>query len=205
MNALKKLSFLFCLIPSILATAQSRKTNTETFRHADIAENKVAILPLSFSGDGNPVQMDEMKYRLQELVADFLDKSARELIIQDPIETNVLLRENELSDANIQSVSPKELAEILGVEYVVIGNVLQLYGDKITSINSQTNAKNKNQTNQNGVINSSQQIQTDVRITIYNDKGNRIFNQTRHSLLTTPNAYKNALHYILKRTPLYKR
>ena len=50
-----------------------------------------------------------------------------------------------------------------------------------------------------------QHIKTQVSISIYNETGDRIYTKSRESILTESDAYKFALQYLLKRTPLYNR
>lgn len=180
------------------------------------AENKVAVLPMPFIGDRNSTSLEEMKFRLQEMAIEYFQKQAHELVFLEPSVINSILRKNNISEERIKDYNPTELAEILGVEYLIIGNVTQLNGNTTTLTNNSSTAERKIKGGGNGLevkeknngssfSNTSENIQTDVAISIFNDKGEKIFSRSRHSLLSTPEAYKNALYFLLKKTPVYRR
>ncbi|HZF63750.1 MAG TPA: hypothetical protein VEZ55_04675, partial [Chitinophagaceae bacterium] len=112
--------------------------------------------------------------------------------------------------------TPSELASILQVEYIITGSVAQEKGNVNTSSNHQSNETRKiegkgnslqlqEKENTTGFSTTVQNIQTNVSISIYNDKGEKLYSKSRESLMMTTEAYKSTLQYLLKRTPLYKR
>lgn len=179
-------------------------------------DNKVAVVPLSYIGEGSASRMDQMEFRLQEIAIDYLRKSSRELKIQDATETNALLGKKGINSYSIRNYTPKELAEILQVEYVIMGTIEQNYADISTVTNdNRTGTRQieqrgngvsvKDRQNSTGFSNTHQHVQTNVRLTVYNEKGENIYTKSKHSILSTNEAYKNSLQFLLKRTPLYKR
>lgn len=199
---------LFAML-SLVARSQSntRKTN---------AENRVAILPINYIGDGNEVKMDEMRYRLQGLAHQFLRKEAVELKFQDPAETNAMLLKHGVTEQNIRQFLPAELADYLQVEYVLTGTVTEEFGSVITHHNNEvrrnTRANNypydrrvRVRETRTGSSTSTQSINTMIELNIYNDRGEKIFGRERKSLLSDAGTYKVGLHYLLKRSPLYKK
>lgn len=183
---------------------------------ANEAENKVAIIPLTYIGEVGTIRSELMVYRLQEIAFDYMQKEARELKFQDAAITNAILGKKGIDSYNIRQYTPKELADILQVEYVIMGTVEQSYADIITSNNTSRTRSGeftqrgngisiKEQQNSSGVSNTHQNVQTNVRLTVFNNKGENIFNKSKHSILSTNEAYIKSMHYLLKRTPLYRR
>lgn len=178
--------------------------------------NRVAVIPVRYVADGSNDRSDYMRTHLQEIAISFLGKSAVELKYLDAAEINAALLNNEISEDNISQYSPKELAELLQVEYVIMGSVMQDKGKVVTVVNGNANTKQtinrnsndvriKGKSNVHGTEVTTQDIETQVTLTIYNETGQKIYDQSRHSLLTDADAYKNTIRYLLKRTPLYKR
>jgi hypothetical protein len=179
--------------------------------------NRVAILPLTYFGEGSELKMEEMRYRLQGMTHSFLREDALILTFQDPAETNALLYKNGITGYTLRNFSPQDLAALLNVEFVVFGTVSQ----ESTGMHMVTNSTqvlsrrhyyrhphhgsrryarhNYSQTS------SRERINTTVDVTVYNDRGYKVFSKSRRSILTTMDAYRNSLHYLLKRSPLYKK
>jgi TolB-like protein len=183
------------------------------------SKNRVAVMPMIYIGDGNDDRSEEMRFQLQDIVISYLSKYAAELKLADATEINAMLLKNGINDDNIRQYTPKELAAILHVEYVIMGSVLQDNGSLVTITNNHTTHRQTieqrgrrdneiriiSRNNRNGSYVTKQNIQTNVSLSIYNETGEKIYSRSRQSIWTEPDAYKNALHYLLKRTPLYKR
>jgi hypothetical protein len=180
-------------------------------------ENTVAVLPLFYIGDASDQKTDQMPYRLQQEVYNFMVRNARALRFQDPSETNALLLKNGVNSETIRQYTNGELAALLQVEYLITGTVTQEEGD-ITQYatssstgntqvgkdrNRRVNVKERNHTN---VITSTNlEIKTSVDLAIVNHQGQKIYNDSKRSILSSVDAYRHALHYLLRRTPLYER
>jgi hypothetical protein len=178
-----------------------------------ISKNWVAVIPMQYTGYGNEERKDDMGFYLQEIASSYLAKSTVELKIMDAAEVNALLLKNGAIDSNIRRYTAKELAAMLHVEYVIIGSVLQDNGTVVTnSIMNKTKKadwwnggeyKRKENAHQQTVTN--QLVETHVTLSIYNEAGEKIYTKSRQSLLSERDAYKNTIHYLLKRTFLYKK
>ena len=182
-----------------------------------VTKNKVAVLPMGYIGEGTDERTEDMRFRLQEIAVNYLSKSATELKFMDPAEINAHLLRNGITHHTIREYSPRELAEALHVEYVIMGSVLQDKG-AIVTVNHNTAHRKKDIDNRghgdkkvrsrSNVFGSSvtrQHIETNVSLSIYNETGERIYAKSRNSILNDADAYKYAIEYLLKRTPLYKR
>jgi len=177
------------------------------------SKNKVAVIPMQYIGNVNAANKQDMSYYLQEIAISYLNKSAAEIKFMDAAEVNAILLKNRISDSSIRKYTIKELAALLHSEYVIMGSVLQnngnqvtnAVGDKIKKQRTWDDGDYKRRENYQQTVVTSQQVETQVTLSIYNENGEKIYSKSRHSILSEPDAYKNTIHYLLKRTPLYKR
>jgi hypothetical protein len=184
---------------------------------ASYREKTVAVLPLFYIGDGPDQKTDEMRYLLQKEVYDFMSKNARQLQFQDPFETNALLLKSGVRPETMRQYTQAELAEILQVAYVITGTVTQEEGminhythSTTTSSNrdgkdrdAKRNARERRHTNVHTT--TTVEVKTRVDLAVFNNRGEKIYHDSKRSLLSTADAYRHALHYLLRRTPLYER
>jgi hypothetical protein len=199
----------------------NEKKNPGVFMKPFQSNNRVAVLPLVYIGDGYDDRAEEMRYRLQEIAINYLHQSAVELKFINPAELNAILLKKGIDDRNIREYTPGELASILNVEYIITGSVVQEKGSLVTVSNHNTvrrqriddygrdrygrEARITRRNNSNSTSVTRQHIETHVSISIYNEAGETVYSKSRQSILTENDAYKNAIQYLLKRTPLYKR
>jgi hypothetical protein len=182
--------------------------------------NRVAVMPMTYIGDGNDERTEEMRYQLQDITISCLSKTAAELKYLDAAEINALLYKNGVTDQNIRQYTPKELAGILHVEYIIMGSVIQDKGNLVTISNSQTTRRQiidhrhhhhhddvriARRNNRHSSSVTKQNIETKVSLSIYNETGEKIYTKSRQSILSEADAYRNAIQYLLKRTSLYNR
>lgn len=188
--------------------------------------NKVAVLPFGYLKDqetSNPT----MQKKIQMETYTIFKKKAISLKFQDPITTNALLAKAGITNNNLEGFTMGEIANILGVEYVVQG-LVSIEKTSVTSFsNTTTNSKNKNKnkahvnkkghiigdiwntnnrkTNSSTFGSTTQNYATNITMNIYTDKGDNLFTQDHQSFWNTQNAYKITLNYLAKRTPIFKR
>lgn len=202
-NLIKSLAMVL-----IIASGTTAKAQTQAVFRLPVAENRVAILPITYISEGNDTRMDEMRYRLQTIAYQYLRSDALELRFQDPAETNALLLKNGITESNFRRFSPAELAAILKVEYVVTGMVSQDYAGESTYRRSEGrnyHRKGKFRRETNGYSRTRQELSTHIGFDIYNDRGENVYSKSRRSILSDVNAYRNGMQYLLKRSPLYGR
>lgn len=179
------------------------------------SKHRVAVIPLQYTGFGDDSRKEDMGFYLQEIAISYLTGSAAELKFADAANVNAVLLKNGIADSNIRKYTPKELATLLHVEYVIMGSVLQDNGNLVTHTSGDRTRREsgmnygdgdyKRRDNFSQSIITSQHVQTQVSVSVYNDTGESIYTKSRRSILSEKDAYKNALHYLLKRTPLFKR
>lgn len=174
----------------------------------NITVKKVAILPVSFAGEGNPLRMDEMKYRLQNMAFRYLKEKTVELNFQDPAETNALLLKKGITEQNFRQFTPKEITEILGVEYYLTAVVFQEQTVVATQKNTQREAycdKDGNGREKREQTRTRREMNTTIDMNVYTNSGENIYNKSKQSIWSDADAYKPCLEYLLKRCPLYKK
>jgi TolB-like protein len=199
---------------TINPAAAADKTKDEVQMAATPADrhNKIAVLPFAYLLDKKP-GADEIGYKAQDETFAFLGKYSAGYKFLDPRSTNAALIKAGVTKEKMRGYTMKELCDILGVEYVVEGTVLQ---DKSTQTsysngNASTTVKKeddkvKANTYGSTFSNTSQQYEMTVSLAIYNDTNANIFTQTRKAFFpTTDGSFTAPLEFLLKRTPLYSK
>ncbi len=169
--------------------------------------NQVAVLPFEYMNSGG-TRDDKMGLKVQSDCYSFLLKKTRQFSIQDPLTTNALLIKSGLSVDNLIGLTPQEMANLLGVEYVIYGTVVitqsGVYSSSANSYSGKSNG-NKYSGINFGSSTSSVDYNTNVDMKIYTDQGQNIYSETHDSFWPSENAYEVTLQYLIKRTPLYSK
>lgn len=169
--------------------------------------NLVAVLPFDYMGTGG-ARDEKMGFKVQSDCYTFLRKKASLFTIQDPMTTNALLVKNNLQVDNLIGLTPGEMANLLGVEYVIYGSVvINQTGVTNSSSNSYSSKSNGSRFNavNFGSSTSTASFNTTVDMKIYNDQGQNVYADTHDSFWPDENAYEITLQYLIKRTPLYSK
>lgn len=199
--------------PALPAEQRKNDQVTMTATPAD-HHNKIAILPFSFLMDRQP-GAPEIGLKAQEDTYGFLSKHAAGYTILDTRTTNALLVKAGVTHEKIMGFTMKEICDILGVEYVIDGTVMQNKGVQTssTSESSSTKVKRDGEDKVKGVSNygsnyssAAQRYDVSVSLNIYMDNNASIYNQTHKAFFSnTDGAYSSPLEYLLKRCPLYRK
>ncbi len=199
-----KIEFSSGRIQQFNAIKPNKKSENSMVNHA----NKIAIIPFIYVKDGVQRQNDIMEQNAQKEMYKVLLDHAGPMVIQDPNKTVALLRKNNVSDANISTFSIPELANILGVEYLIFG-VLSINKKGTTSYSSSYGSTHYSNRNAYGYRTSSTSTQVDyqttVDVNIYNDHGNQIFTKSKTSFFASQDAYPYTIMYLVKRMPFYTK
>ncbi|MEO4005972.1 hypothetical protein [Flavobacterium sp. CAU 1735] len=176
--------------------------------------NKIAILPFGFLMDRQPGS-EEVGYQAQQDTYAFLVEHSAGYTILDPRTTNALLSKNDITRDKMRSFTMKELCDVLGVEYLIDGTVIQNKGAQTSSSSGYSDTKVKRDDNEKvkGVSSyggtnsySQQRYEVSVSLAIYMDTNASIYNQSHKAFLTnTDGSYSGPLEYLLKRCPLYRK
>ncbi|PZX46922.1 hypothetical protein [Algoriphagus chordae] len=169
--------------------------------------NMVAVLPFDYMGSGGS-RDDKMGLKVQSDCYTYLRQKAALFTIQDPLTTNALLVKNNIQVDNLIGLTPGEMANLLGVEYVVYGSVVitqtGVTNSSANSYSSKSKGSRYNSTNF-GSSTTSASFNTNVDLKIYNDQGQNVYANTHDSFWPDENAYEITLQYLIKRTPLYSK
>jgi len=172
--------------------------------------NKIAILPFAYVRDGRQLKNDIAETKVQKQFFSLMNGHIGKLKVQDPQTTNALLHKNGVTDETFDNFMMPEIANMLGVEYVVHG-ILTINGQGSTSYSSNyssyTAKKDKQGTNKwsVGSTSSTLKFNTIIDLTLYNDTGDVVYAHTKESFWPTDDAYPMTLKFLLKRMPIYTK
>lgn len=177
--------------------------------------NKIAILPFKFLIDKQAGDED-LGFTAQSEAFAFLERHSAGLTLQDVNTTNSLLAKAGINNSNIRSFTPADICAALGVEFVVQSTVTINKGSLSTrgsGSGSATVKQNQGKSGNDTKVNSygsnysstTQEYESSVLLNIYNDTGNTLYNESRKAFFSGQDNYKNALQYLLKRSPVYRK
>lgn len=170
--------------------------------------NLVAVLPFSYISNVSEKMSDQMSTKVQADCIAAMKKKSGNFKFQDAVTTNALLAKYEISDANIASFTPDEIAHTLGVEFVVYGNVTVTRTGATSTNGNYYSGKNKGKKSTGytiGTGSTSTNFETTVQMDIYNEEGESIFTKSHEAFWQTNDAYLITLQYIIKRSPFYTK
>ncbi|MCX2452569.1 hypothetical protein OQX61_14930 [Pedobacter sp. PLR] len=176
--------------------------------------NKIAILPFTFLMDNQP-GAEQIGYKAQEDTYSFLSKHSAGYTIIDPRTTNAKLIQAGVTRDKMMGFTMKDICDILGVEYIIDGTILQNKGYQTSTSSGSADTKVKRDdaekvkkvsgTNVN-YANSAQRYDVSVSLHIYMDNNASIYNQSHKAFLSSVDgSYNSPLEYLLKRSPLYRK
>lgn len=170
--------------------------------------NKIAVLPFAIISNDPGMQVEDLRKFTQNQTANTVRSEYGTLTLQDPLTTNALLAKNNITNDNMDSFTPAEIAEALGVEFIIFGSVKVTNQGTTTYSSAGTSYKettNKNQTKGNifssGSSSTTVNYDTMVDLRVFNDRGDNLYSNSRHSIGTGTDAYKGSVDYMIRRTP----
>ena len=171
--------------------------------------NRIAVLPFVYVRDGRQVKNDINETKTQQEFFNLMQGHVGELKVQSPQTTISLLKKNGVTDETFDNYMMPEIANMLGVEYVVRG-VLTINEKGSTSYSSNYSTYNQKKPGKAdkwsfGSSSSTLQFNTIVDVTLYNDHGDVVFSRTKESFWPTDDAYTMTFPYLLKRMPIYTK
>lgn len=176
--------------------------------------NKIAILPFTFLMDNQP-GAEQVGLKAQQDAFSFLSNHSAGYTIMDPRTTNATLIQAGVTRDKMMGFTMKNLSDILGVEYIIDGSVIQAkgYQTSSTNTNADTKVKRDDAEKVKGVSSTSatynnavQRYDVSVSLHIYMDNNASIYNESHKAFLSnTDGSYTGPLEYLLKRCPLYRK
>lgn len=170
--------------------------------------NKIAILPVIYVKNGAQVHGDIMEEKAQAVFFQKLNDHAGYMVVQDPVQTNSNLKKSGLSLDELTGLTMPEIANVLGVEYVV-KTILTIdkqgertYTNTSGSVNKTTRGLSSYSSSSSS---STVQYKTTVEVSVYNDHGENTFSRSKMSLLTSKDAYPLTMGFLTKKMPFYTK
>lgn len=180
------------------------------------AHNKIAVLPFQFISNDPSMDANSLSNLAQNTTANSIREQYGNLILQDPVTTNALLAKKNIDQSNITTMTPTEVANLLGVEYVVYGTVnltnkgASTYGSSGTTYKERektdyNRGKSDERTKGSAFTSSSSsttiEYDTSVDFRLFNNQGTNLYSDSRHVFGSEVNSYENGINYMIKRTP----
>lgn len=180
------------------------------------AHNKIAVLPFQFISNDPGMDTNSLSNLAQNTTANSIRQEYGALTLQDPMTTNALLAKNNIDHSNISSMTPGEIANLLGVEFVVFGTInltnkgASTYGTAGTTYKERdktdyTKGKSDERTKGSAVTSTSSstkiEYDTSVDFRLFNNQGTSLYSDSRHVFGSDVNSYENGINYMVKRTP----
>lgn len=179
-------------------------------------KGKIAVLPYTFITNESALDPDAMSQQLQTDTYNSLRANTSSLQVQDPITTNSLLARQGLTHANLKVKTPKETAELLGVEFVIYGiaNVTSKGTSTFASGSTTYSGKETDKRDGKGEAAKSSgtayssnsatvlaNYNTKIDLSFYDDRGSSIYSQSRQAFGSGSDAYHATIGYLIKRCP----
>ncbi|WP_215224053.1 hypothetical protein [Echinicola shivajiensis] len=181
---------------------------------AEERRNKLAVLPFEIITNDEGIMVDAIRAQAQNECANSFRKNTSLITVQDPMITNSILQKHGIDYNHLATAAnPKELAEILGVEFVVFGSSdieykgTRTYGSSATTYKEKEKEKDRKNNETKGTVVSSgssstlADYDTRVGLKIFNDRGESVYSDSRDAFGSDTDSYTNSLSYMIKRTP----
>lgn len=168
--------------------------------------NKIAILPVIYVKDGKQVHGDIMEEKAQSVFFRKLTDHAGYMVVQDPVETNIKLKKSGISLDNLSGMTMPEIANVLGVEYIVVTILTIDERAATTHSSSNTNVKKSNRgLTTYSTSSSTISYSTTVEANVYNDHGENTFSRSKLSFFSSIDAYPLTMAFLTKKMPFYTK
>ncbi len=200
------------------STAAQDKSIGTVATTAEERKDKIAVLPFEIQTNDQSFSTATMSKQVQESCINALKAQSPYQTIQDPMITNNILAKKNLTSNDLSMFTPREWAELLGVEYVVIGSYsienkgTSTYGSGSANYNEKTkyDSKSNSDKTKGTTFGSSStyttvNYDTHVNVSIYNDQGEQVFSDTREPIFGGIDSYKSALKTLMKRSPFGRK
>lgn len=179
-------------------------------------KGKIAVLPFNYITNEAALDPVAMGQQLQADTYNAIKANTTQLELQHLMTTNSILAKAGLSHAERDLKTPMEIAELLGVEYVVYGTAsvtskgsstyqsgITTYSDKASGSKdkSKDSAKATGSTYTSNTATVKTDYDTKIDLSFYSDTGASIYSQSRQAFGSEADSYHNTISYLVKRCP----
>ena len=183
-------------------------------------KGKLAILPFKYVTNDASLPVEQYEELVQSHCATVFREEVKKLQVQDPMTTNTLLLRNEITQENMATFLPNEIAEALGVQYVVFGtfNITNKgttsFGSSSSSYNEKEKKeydKNERETKSKGTSStyssssSYTNYDADMEMRIFDDTGQTVYSRSHKPFSADPAEYDATLKWLIRRSPWGKK
>lgn len=190
----------------------SSESNLNKTTTAAERKNKIAVLPFTIVSNNTALTTEGMMEEVQNATASSIRKNTSQVMLQDPTETNAILYENNIGETEASKMRPAELAQLLGVEFIVIGTAKIDYTGSNTYGSTSTTYKDKEDKDRKSSrssgkestfssSSSTENYSTNINLKIFNDQGSSIYSVDRTGFGTNLDKYESTISYLIKRSP----
>lgn len=193
------------------ATETQQEVSTPVARQKSV--NTIAVLPVPYVNSETLASSEEIaKFAQNDIYSKLIDKSSNifPLTVQDLRTTNGLLRKAGIDYKNIDEIDILELEEILGVDNIIAAKVSYTMTENHQSntYNSGQKKYDNNKTKNENYSSTSENVQKIYKYHVYFDMykdGTKIYTQSRQPFFNVEDSWKDAVQYLLKRSPVYTK
>ncbi|MFD2826719.1 hypothetical protein ACFSYG_09555 [Leeuwenhoekiella polynyae] len=171
-------------------------------------KNKLAVLPFVMVSNDQGLMSEAMSGQVQQTAINSFKKNTNQVIVQEAMTTNAILLQNGLDPTSIKTMLPKDVASLLGVEFVVYGTAnIEFEGTRTSGLSSTTYKNDKDKDKRKGrelTSNSSTtttNYDTTIGLTIVSDTGSSLYSVNRNGFGSSLDTYEGTLSYLIKRCP----
>jgi len=195
------------------AAAPATTSGAGDVAYREIQPNTMAILPVAFYDKASGKVWEDHSKLAQSRIYDFFEDDLSKiapLTLQDTRNTNAYLRKANIDYAHLDESPVEDLEKILGTEYLVLSKVTCEVKSSATLNETTYGGTEKKGNKQTGAVHTSSSVNENktyyyvVVLEIYKG-GKKIYNETRKPFLNMEDSWKDAMEYMLKRTPIYAR
>ncbi len=175
--------------------------------------NTIAVLPVPYVNSETLASSEEMaKFAQNDIYNKLIEKASNiyPLSVQDLRTTNGLLRKAGIDYRNIDEIPVNELEDILGVDNIVAAKVSYTLTENTSSstYKSGETKYDQDKTKNQNYASTSSQVEKVYKYHVYFDmyrEGQKIYTQSRQPFFTMEDSWKDAVQYLLKRSPVYTK
>ncbi|GLU45225.1 hypothetical protein [Allomuricauda sp. NBRC 101325] len=176
------------------------------------SKNKLAVIPFVVISNEGSLTTQAMGEEVQHTTYDAFTKNTRGVEVLDPMTTNALLLKHNLNANSIKAMMPQEVAQAIGVEYVVYGSANINYEGSQSFGSTTTRYKDKEERDKgerkssgkefsSSTTSTTEKYDTTIEMNIFNDQGQNVYNVKRNGFGNSLDQYKATINYIVKRCP----
>jgi hypothetical protein len=175
---------------------------------AVIAQETLAVFPFTATENGN--HSEQLGKEVQQFIISYIVKKQKHFKVKplNARDVNVALHKAGVNASNMDDYTSKELAEIVGADYILLGSIDKtLQGSTSTSGGFETKTRNGKYNNSYGSSTSitNKRYHANVYISIFKKDGTADYDGNKGNVFIdeTPDSWKNSVVWMMRHFPFY--